>query len=225
MNRRAVAVLVLLPFALASAACAEPPAPSTPWRRVEALEYFIVLTCLGDRNLSWFARSREEERKLFTPAFYEACGSGTARQVVWPCCDEDGVQVLTSRARIEEILAEKAAERPGEEAPDPAWRKAYLREVDRAVPRFEREALVLLTVPYGGTGMAKGFLDFSENEGVLTARVRIELPPPPLTPDTAVFRFAFAVDRTRIRELVLVGVPPGAGARKVPISPGTGGGA
>jgi hypothetical protein len=199
---------------------AEPPAP---WRRLEALEQFVVLTCAGDRSLSWIVRSREEERKLFTPKFYETCRSGTLRQLVWPCCDEDGVQVISSRARLEEVLAAKTRDPSAPPGPAPRWREAYLADVARAIPSFEKETLVLLTVPYGGTGMAKAFLDFTESEGVLTARVRIELPPPPLTPDTAVFRFAFAVDTSRIRELELVTVPPfGAkhGPRRIPLRDG-----
>jgi hypothetical protein len=96
MNRKTAVVCALLLFPGFPSACAEPPAP---WRRVEALEQFVVLTCAGDASLSWIVRSREEERKLFTPKFYETCRSGTLRQVVWPCCDEGGHQVVSSPAR------------------------------------------------------------------------------------------------------------------------------
>jgi hypothetical protein len=197
--------------------------PPAPWRRLEALEQFVVLTCAGDPSLSWIVRSREEERKLLTPKLHETCRSGTLRQLVWPCCDGDGYQVISSRARLEEVLAGKTRDPLAPAGPAPRWREAYLADVAREIPSFERETLVFLTVPYGGSGMAKATLDVRERAGVLTAEVRIELPPPPLTPDTAVFRFAFAVDRTRIRELELVTVPP-AGAkrtvRKIPLGDG-----
>jgi hypothetical protein len=205
MNRKTAVVCALLLFPGFPSACAEPPAP---WRRVEALEQFVVLTCAGDASLSWIVRSREEERKLFTPKFYETCRSGTLRQVVWPCCDEGGYQVVSSRAQLEEVLDRKSRDPRAPAGPAPRWREAYLADVARAVPRLGEEALVFLTVPYGGTGMAKATLEFRESAGVLTPQVRIELPPPPLTPDTAIFRFAFAVDRSRIRELDLVTVPP-----------------
>lgn len=207
MNRRATAVLALLTLAAAPSACSEP-APT--WRRVEALEQFVVLTCLGEPGRSWVVRSREEERQLLTPAFHAACPSGTVRRLVWPCCDEGGDRVVRSRDRLEELLASTGSGRPGSESASPRWTEEYLAEVDRAIPRLGEEVLVLLAVPYGGTGMAKASLDVHEEGGVLTARVRIELPPPPLTPDTTVFRFALAVDRARVRELRLVTSPPGA---------------
>lgn len=212
MRTTAAAVLALLLLQASPSACAEPP---RPWRRIEALEHFVVLTCAGDESLFWIVRSPQEERKLFTPKFYETCGSGTRRQRVWPCCDEDGYRVIASRSRLEELLVEdtKAPAAPAGSAP--RWKGEYLADVDRAIPGFAKETLVLLTVPYGGSGMAKASLDFRERDGVLTAEVRIELPPPPLTPDTAVFHFAFAIDKSKIRKLEIVTVPPFGAKRTI----------
>lgn len=211
-RRRTLLAWALLLCGGAPSAPGEPPAP---WRRLESLEQFVVLTCAGDRSLSWVVRSREEERRLFTPAFHERCRSGTLRRLVWPCCDEGGVRVFSSRARLEEALDGTTRDPLAPAGPLPRWRETYLADVARAVPSFAKETLVLLAVPWGGTGMAKAALDVRERAGVLTARVRIELPPPPLTPDTTVFRFALAVDATRVREMELVTVPPGGAKRTV----------
>jgi hypothetical protein len=63
-------------------------------------------------------------------------------------------------------------------------------------------------VPYGPTGNAKAFLDASVRGSVLVVKVRVEVPPPPLTPDTTTFYFALAVEKSTIRELELVtGLP------------------
>lgn len=207
MNRRASTALALLSLAAAPSACAEPPAP---WRRVEVLEQFVVLTCQGDPGRSWVVRSREEERKLLTPAFHAACPSGAVRRLVWPCCDDEGYRVIRSRDRLEELLASTGTGRPGPGSASPRWKVEYLAEIDRAIPRLGKEVLVLLGVPYGGTGMAKASLDVRERGEVITALVRIDLPPPPLTPDTTVFRFALVVDAARVRELRLLTRPPGA---------------
>lgn len=220
MKRRAAVAVSLLLLHLPPVAGAEPPAP---WRRVEALEQFVVLTCAGDRSLSWIVRSREDERKLFTPKLSETCPSGTLRRRVWPCCGEGGYEVIRSRARLEELIAGGAAADAPPAGGADRWRDAYLAFVDHEIPSFEKETLVLLTVPYGGSGMAKATLEFRQSGGVLTAEVRIGLPPPPLTPDTAVFHFAFALDASRFRELQIVTVPPGGAnrtVRRVPLREG-----
>lgn len=211
MKRTTLAVFALTLLEVVPAAGSE---PARPWRRIEALEQFVVLTCAGDPSLSWIARSPEEQRRLFTPEFYEKCSSGTVRQRIWPCCGEGGYQVIGSRATLERVLAGSVMPPLAPGGPGPRGKEAYLAEVDRAIPSFGKETLVLLAVPYGGTGMAKASLEFRERDGVLTAKVRVELPPPPLTPDTTVFRFAVAVDKAKIRELEIhTGQPavPGAG--------------
>ena len=210
-TKRTAAVVFVLGLLQASPeARSEPPGP---WRRIEALEHVVVLTCAGDPSLFRVVRSPLEEQKLLTPKFHETCSSGTLRQRIWPCCGEGGLQLISSRAALERALAGQAKEPRAPGSPAPRWMEAYLAEVDRAIPSFEKETLVFLSVPYGGSGMAKADLGFSERDGVLTAEVRVSLPPPPLTPDTAVFHFAFAFDKARIREVKLVTVPPAPSAK------------
>lgn len=182
---------------LVSAACSS--AQTTSWRRIAALEEISVVTCAGDERLSWIVRSQQEQRALFTPDFHKLCPSGTLTQRIWPCCGEGNYQVIHSRARLEEILATMAAR------PQMTWsietRNAYLADIDRLIPDFNKEALVLFAVPYGPTGNAKAFIDATAREGVLVVRIRIEVPPPPLTPNTVTFHFALAVDRSNVRDL------------------------
>ena len=62
---------------------------------------------------------------------------------------------------------------------------------------FDREALFILGGWYG-TGMAKASLELSSKGDVVTAAITWRVRPPPVTPDTAIYRFAFRVDKTRI---------------------------
>jgi|GEM_PF-1916764 len=72
---------------------------------------------------------------------------------------------------------------------------------------WERESLVVLSAYYG-TGMAKAHLDLTQpTPDVIQATIVWTLPPPPHTPDTAVFRGAFLVDKSRIREVRVTGHP------------------
>jgi hypothetical protein len=179
---------------------------TSSWRRITALEDVSVVTCASEPRLSWIVRSREERRALFTPAFHKACPSGTLLQRIWPCCGKGRYQVIHSRAQLEEILATMAA-RPRVTL-SAETREAYVNDVERLVPDFKKEALVFFAVPYGPTGNAKAFLDASVRGSVLVVKVRVEVPPPPLTPDTTTFYFALAVEKSTIRELELVtGLP------------------
>lgn len=193
-------------FLLLALASACSLAQTTSWRRIAALEEISVVTCAGDKRLSWVVRSRQEQRALFTPEFHKVCPSGTLMQRIWPCCGNGSHQVLHSRAQLEQVLATMAA-RPHVTL-TPEVRKAYLGDVDRLIPDFKKEALVLFAVPYGPTGNAKAFLDATEREDVLEVRIRVEVPPPPLTPNTVTFYFALAVDRSKIRELEIIAESP-----------------
>lgn len=177
-------------------------AQTTSWRRIAALENILVVTCAGDKRLSWIVRSTQEQRALFTPEFHRACPSGTLVQRIWPCCGTGNYQVIHARAQLEEALATLAARPQVTLSPD--MRNAYLGDVDRLVPDFKKEALVLFAVPYGPTGNAKAVLDATERDGLLKVSIRIEVPPPPLTPNTVTFFFALAVDRSAIRQLEIV---------------------
>jgi hypothetical protein len=203
VNRKQSALLfTLLVMAVGCAAAAQ----TTTWRRVAALERVSVITCSGDDRLSWMVRSSEEKRDLFTPEFHKKCPSGTTQQIIWPCCGDGRYQVIHSREQLEEILNVQAA-RPRVTL-SREIRREYLRHVGRVVPDFGKEALVLFAVPFGQTGNAKASLDATERGDVLEVRVRVEVPPPPLTPNTVTFFFALAVDKSKIRELELfTGLP------------------
>ena len=191
---------------LLALAVAASSAQAASWRRIAALEEISVVTCAGDQRLSWIVRSQQEQRALFTPEFHKACPSGTLIQRIWPCCGSGGHQVVHSREQLERILATMAA-RP-HAALSLETRNAYLGDVDRLVPDFQKEALVLFAVPYGPTGNARASLHATEREGVLGVRIRVEVPPPPRTPNTVTFYFVLAIDRSRIRELELVTESP-----------------
>jgi hypothetical protein len=69
---------------------------------------------------------------------------------------------------------------------------------------FRHDAIVLIELFYGGTGMAKASLALpAPVDGILTADITITVPPPPLTPDTARFPFAFAVSKAAVGEVVV----------------------
>jgi nitrate reductase NapAB chaperone NapD len=67
--------------------------------------------------------------------------------------------------------------------------------------RWEEESLVLLQ-EYYGTGMAKAHLELIlEKDGILDAKIVWIVPPPPVTPDTVVFSFAFAVKKSMVTQV------------------------
>ena len=105
---------------------------------------------------------------------------------------------IASRAELARLLAawEKDCRGDGDRK-----RKAdFLRVIDDARIDFAREALFILGGFYG-TGMARASLDLSADGSVLTAAIRWRVPPPPVTPDTATYRFAFTVDKARISQV------------------------
>lgn len=201
-----IAVLIVLLLAVPAHA------DSSLWRRIPELETFTVTTCLADPDLTWMTRSSEEQRALFTPEFYRKCSSGTSVRPVWPCCKESqSYNVLYSRDETERFLDSqiKASVDPFTPAGEPGWKNEYLNDIVHLVD-FEKEALVLISQVYGATGMARADLHFKEQDGTgtLSARIEIKVPPPPLTPDTALFRFAFAVDKSKIdRVQIMTGTP------------------
>jgi hypothetical protein len=79
-------------------------------------------------------------------------------------------------------------------------RTAFLRAISNANIDFTRETLFILGGFYG-TGMARASLDLGFDGGVVTAAVTWRVPPPPVTPDTATYRFAFTVDKARAAQV------------------------
>jgi len=83
----------------------------------------------------------------------------------------------------------------------------FLRDIQEAKVDFDKEALILFGDVYGGTGMAKASLLVSGPEqGVLAVAIKVTVPPPPLTPDTASFRFAIAVLKADVQRVKITGV-------------------
>jgi hypothetical protein len=84
-------------------------------------------------------------------------------------------------------------------------RIAFLDSLGRTPILWERDALVIVG-EYYGTGMAKARLDLAQiAPDELKATIVWTVPPPPVTPDTVIHRFAFVVDRTVVRRVRVSG--------------------
>jgi hypothetical protein len=84
-------------------------------------------------------------------------------------------------------------------------RIAFLDSLGRTPILWERDALVIVG-EYYGTGMAKARLDLTQiAPDELKATIVWTVPPPPVTPDTVVYRFAFVVDKTVVRRVRISG--------------------
>lgn len=122
-------------------------------------------------------------------------------QFSYACLTGNGTYILLrSEGELEELLALSKARRDclGE----PERLRAAVRE---AGVDFEREALLLIGEFYGGTGMAKARMSVSgPEEGTLTATIAVTVPPPPLTPDVAYFRFALAFEKAGVQRVAVV---------------------
>lgn len=81
----------------------------------------------------------------------------------------------------------------------------FQQHIQQANINFEQEALILIQYYYGGTGMAKAALRFSHpSPDTLTAHIDITVPPPPVTPNIAVFKFTFAVPKKGLKQIDIV---------------------
>lgn len=87
----------------------------------------------------------------------------------------------------------------------PSMKSGLLASLKAAGVEWEREALVVVAEWYG-TGMARGQLVLGQSRpGVVDAAIAWKLPPPPHTPDTAVFRGAFAVRKDAVTAVSVTG--------------------
>lgn len=116
---------------------------------------------------------------------------------VFACAPDPKHQIFTSREELIRELGLKAGHCP---APAwEAWRASFLEGLDRAKLDWENESLMIVEEWYG-TGMAKGSLSLEVTApGVLAVKIHWRVPPPPLTPDTTVFRGGFAVSKAVTR--------------------------
>jgi len=112
------------------------------------------------------------------------------------CAPNPGDHRIASRAELARFL--EAWDRDCRTDPGDKQRKTrFERALAKAGMDFDREALFILGGWYG-TGMAKASLELSSKGDVVTAAITWRVRPPPVTPDTAIYRFAFRVDKTRI---------------------------
>ena len=87
-------------------------------------------------------------------------------------------------------------------------KESLMRGLEEAGVRWGEESFVVVGDWYG-TGMARGRLEVAPaGPGVVKASVVWTVPPPPLTPDTAVFRAAFVVRRAVVTKVVFSGRDP-----------------
>ena len=106
---------------------------------------------------------------------------------------------IASRAELDRLLAswDKGC---GQDGSARQRKAAFLRAIEKANIDFGREALFILGGFYG-TGMARASLDLGFDGRVVTAAVTWRVPPPPVTPDTGTYRYAFTVDKTRAAQV------------------------
>jgi len=82
-------------------------------------------------------------------------------------------------------------------------RIAFL-DLGRTPILWQRDALVIVGECYG-TGMATARLDLAQIAPDELKATIVWTVPPPVTPDTVVYRFAFVVDRTVVRRVRVSG--------------------
>lgn len=122
---------------------------------------------------------------------------------VFQCYPSPGHHVIASESDLAEALGKFSAHcrDPGFQA----MKSAFLSSLAAAGLRWDREALVVVAEWYG-TGMARAHLELAQSRpGVVDAAIVWKLPPPPHTPDTAVFRGAFAVRKDAVTAVSVTG--------------------
>lgn len=146
---------------------------------------------------------------LLLPADGRAESSGPYRTLpaldlqVFRCNPNPGHHVIASEADLAEALGNFSAHcrDPGFQA----MKSAFLSSLEAADVRWDREALVVVAEWYG-TGMARARLQLGQSRpGVVDATIVWKVPPPPVTPDTAVFRGAFAVRKGAVTAVSVSG--------------------
>jgi hypothetical protein len=115
-------------------------------------------------------------------------------------CDNPSYRVFLSRAELIGVV-----DRLGQTSPCAQLKESFLQSLARTSIRWEEEALLILEDWYG-TGMAKAHLELTvATPRVVNATIVGKVPPPPVTPDTAVFRFAFVVSRSAADTVIVSG--------------------
>lgn len=124
---------------------------------------------------------------------------------VFGCSPDPGSRVISSQSQLDRVLADKRPPNCSQESFQ-ELKGSFLRSLQAASVRWDEESIVILQGWYG-TGMAKGHLSVAVSKqqppGTVDASIAWDVPPPPLTPDTAIFRGAFAVKRSVIKQVRL----------------------
>lgn len=122
---------------------------------------------------------------------------------IFGCSPNPGHHVIASEPGLAATLGKLS---PHCRDPEFATMKAgFLASLTAANVDWEREALVVIAEWYG-TGMARARLELGQSRpGVVDARIAWTVPPPPVTPDTAVFRGAFAVRKGAVTAVSVTG--------------------
>lgn len=125
---------------------------------------------------------------------------------VFGCSASPTHLVFTSEAELNSRLDEAESACPPADAT--ALRVAFLDSMGRTPVIWERDALVVVQ-EYYGTGMAKARLDLAlAAADEVKATIVWTVPPPPVTPDTVVYRFAFTVKKAVVRKVRVSGREP-----------------
>lgn len=115
---------------------------------------------------------------------------------VFACSANPGHHLLASAADLAKVLEELARHCRPDDFQE--METAFLTSLESAGIKWQNEALAVVGDWYG-TGMATAHLELSMDlPGVLEASIIWHVPPPPLTPDTAVYRGAFAVSTAAV---------------------------
>lgn len=118
---------------------------------------------------------------------------------VFGCSPNPSFYLFSSQAELKQAMGEFARHcRPSDFQELEA---EFLSSLAAAGIQWQEESLVVLGEWYG-TGMAKAHLEFALSQpGVLDASIVWRVPPPPLTPDTAVFRGGFLVTKSMVAKI------------------------
>lgn len=122
---------------------------------------------------------------------------------IFGCTGQLSYFVFTHEADLARRLEEPATHCSASDLP--SLKAKFLASLAPAHIRWQEESLVILEDSYG-TGMAKAHLELAlaPPDG-LDASIIWKVPPPPVTPDTAVFSCAFAVKKSAVKKIHIHG--------------------
>ena len=117
---------------------------------------------------------------------------------VFSCTPDPHQRIINSASELELAFKDLAAHCEAQQFQ--ALRSAFLVSVTAAGIDWTEQSLVIVQDWYG-TGMAKASLELESAADLVRASIEWKVPPPPVTPDTAVCRFAFTVMKRRVSKV------------------------